>query len=324
MNWMDFKPGAGTTVARDVFRDDVLAGLGRAEQKELPCKYFYDERGSTLFEEICTLEEYYPTRTELEIMRDHVTAMARAVGPEARLVELGAGSGLKTRILLRALDRPAAYVPIDISDAHLRRTARALEDEFPELEVLPVAGDYTQSLEIPAASSAPARTVVYFPGSTVGNLHHHEVAAFLSTVRDWCGPDGGLLIGVDRKKDPEILERAYDDSRGVTAAFNLNLLRRLNTELGADFDLERFRHRAIYNEDAGRIEMHLVSEAAQQVRVADATIAFDRGETILTECSYKYHPGEFTVLAGRAGFAPGPVWTDARGWFGVLFLPVRG
>jgi len=323
MNWMDFKPDTVTAAAVDAMRDDVLAGLGRADRKELPCKYFYDEPGSALFEEICTLEEYYPTRSELAIMQEHVSAMARAIGPRALLVELGAGSGLKTRILLRALDRPAAYVPIDISEAHLRQTAGALEDEFPELEVLPVAADYTRSLEIPAPSSAVARTVVYFPGSTVGNLHHGEAEAFLGRIREWCGPDGGLLIGVDRKKDRTVLERAYDDSRGVTAAFNLNLLRRLNAELGADFDLERFRHRAVYNETAGRIEMHLVSEKAQEVRIAGTTIAFDRGETVLTECSYKYHPEEFTALAGRAGFSPGPVWTDARRWFCVFYLRVR-
>jgi dimethylhistidine N-methyltransferase len=303
--------------------EEILAGL-QAPVKQLPSKLFYDARGSELFDRICELDEYYPTRTELDIMRSDCAEMAAAIGAHCLVIELGSGNGLKTRVLLEHLDEPACYIPVDISKEHLLAAASELARLFPRLEILPVCGDYTLRLELPTPERRPARRVVYFPGSTIGNFDPDRAVRFLKRMAGHSGTDGGLLIGIDLKKDPSVLHDAYNDSKGVTAAFNLNLLRRLNRELGSDFDLEAFRHRAFYNEAEGRIEMHLVSRADQQVRLGGATISFAAGETIWTESSYKYDPEEFAALAETAGFRLEHRWMDARRWFAALFLSVAG
>lgn len=316
---------AATPVLRDQapdrsrFVEAVLAGLG-ADAKRLPCKYFYDERGSELFERICGLEEYYLTRTEVAIMEKHAAEMAAALGPRCLLIEYGSGSGRKTRLLLETLAEPRAYVPIDLSRTVLLKSAGAIAAAFPSLEVVPLLGDYTGSLDLPEIGRPAERRIVYFPGSTIGNFTPPEAASFLARMRRIAGPAGGLLIGADLKKDPRVLEAAYDDRQGVTAAFNLNLLERINRELGADFRLDRFRHLAFYNAPEGRIEMHLVSTQPHEVRVAGETFSFSSGERIHTENSYKYTLEEFGDLAARAGLNVRRVWTDADRMFSVQYL----
>jgi dimethylhistidine N-methyltransferase len=309
------------TLAR--FRDEVWAGLA-APQKTLPCKYFYDARGSALFEAICELPEYYPTRTELGIMERHAAAMADRLGARCLLVEYGSGSSRKTRLLLDRLREPAGYVPIDISPSALGTSAHALRAAYPALEVLPVCADYTEAIEVPAPRLAPARRGVYFPGSTIGNFTPREARGFLAQMARVAGAGGVLLVGVDLAKDRATLERAYDDAAGVTAAFNKNLLARVNRELFADFDLDRFAHRALWNAGASRDEMHLVATAAHAVRVAGRVFSFRAGETIHTENSYKYEPGAFAALAESAGLVVTEVWTDPAGAFGVHGLGRRG
>lgn len=309
----------------DTFLDDVLAGL-RQTPRTLPSKYFYDARGSQLFDRICELDEYYPTRTELAIMEQHLDAITARLGPRCLLVEYGSGSSLKTRLLLDRLcarggdQAPAAYIPIDISRTHLMLSARALAARYPGLPVLPVAADYTQAFELPAVDGPVGQVVVYFPGSTIGNFTPAQARAFMEHIGDVCGPGGGLLIGVDLKKDAGVLWAAYNDAAGVTAAFNKNLLVRINRELGADFDVDGFVHEAIYDPRHGRIEMHLVCTAAHDVHLADSVIPFRAGERIVTEYSYKYAPDEFAALAAGAGFVVEQVWTDARDYFSVQFL----
>ncbi len=292
-----------------MLREDVIAGLS-LPQKALPPKYFYDAAGSKLFERICRLPEYYLTRAELSLTRAHLESIARFAGKGCELVEYGSGESLKTRLLIRAL-RPAAYLPVDISDTALRKAARQLGKDFPWLKTTPVLGDFSRPIELPRAR---ARRVVYFPGSTIGNLDPEEAHAFLAMTR---GQAGRMLVGVDLKKDANVLHAAYNDSRRVTAAFNLNLLARINHELGANFDLRRFAHYAFYNAAAGRIEMHLVSLARQTVRVGKHRFGFDQGESIHTENSYKYSVEGFRALAGRAGYAGKKVWTDRRGLFAL-------
>jgi dimethylhistidine N-methyltransferase len=305
----------------DRFLEEVTAGLSRP-LKELPPKYFYDERGSALFEAICRLPEYYLTRAELAIMRDHADEMARHVGPDCAVIEYGSGSGRKTRLLLKALS-PVAYVPIDIARAQLQATAAEIASEFPGLAVTAVCADYSRPFRLPRlAALPPRRRMVYFPGSTIGNLSLPEAAAFLANARRLVGPGGGMLVGVDLKKDPARLNAAYNDARGITAAFNLNLLSRINRELDADFDLASFRHHAFYNDALGRIEMHLVSLGDQRVRVGRAGFGFRGGETIHTENSYKYSVDEFGALASSAGFDPGRCWTDGARQFAVHYLAV--
>ncbi len=311
----DFSP------ERERFLADVLAGLGR-ERKELPCKYFYDERGSRLFDRICELEEYYPTRTELAIMEQHAGEMAEAIGPGCLLVEYGSGSSLKTRLLIDRLEAPVAYVPVDISREHLLRSAGALAERHPELEVLPVCADFTRPFELPRPATKPARDVAYFPGSTIGNFAEPEARELLGQIAALTGPGGGLLIGADLEKDADTLEAAYDDAEGVTAEFNLNLLARINRELEADFRLERFRHEAVWEPKRGRVEMHLVSLDEQAVSIGDARIRFARGESIHTESSHKYSVEGFAALAGSAGFRVERVWTDPGRLFSVQLLVV--
>jgi L-histidine Nalpha-methyltransferase len=306
---------------RERFLADVLAGLS-AGRKTLPCKYFYDERGSALFERICELDEYYPTRTELGILRRHVGAMAAALGPRCLIVEYGSGSSTKTRLLLERLDDPAAYVPVDISREHLLRSAAALAARYPRLRVIPVCADFTRPFGLPGVRGA-LRRVAYFPGSTIGNFAPADARSFLAHVARQCGSGGALLIGVDLRKSRAILEPAYDDARGVTAEFNRNLLRRINSELGADFDPSAFDHRAFWNTDEGRVEMHLVSRREQQVRLAGRPFRFARGETIHTENSYKYDLAGFAALASAAGFEVERVWTDDAPLFSVQLLRAR-
>lgn len=300
------------------FRMQVLRGL-RQTRKQLPCKFFYDHRGSQLFDQICELPEYYLTRTELGILEAHVQEMTDAMGDRCLLVEYGSGSSLKIRLLLDHLRDPAGYVPFDIAREHLMDAAARLAAAYPGLNILPVCADYTRPFELPACDGA-ARTVVYFPGSTIGNFDPHEARAFLRAAADRCGPGGGLLIGVDLKKDPAVLHAAYNDAAGVTAAFNLNLLVRINRELDGTFDLEGFAHYAFYNPRLGRIEMHLLSRADQPVTIAGHRVDFREGETIFTECSYKYTLREFESLAASAGWRVQQTWTDDRRQFSVQYL----
>lgn len=299
-------------------RDIVLRGL-TSDTKALPPSLFYDGTGAALFERICALPEYYPTRTELSILTAQSSALAAAAGPSVALIEYGSGAGTKVRLLLDALERPLAYVPVDVSEAQLLRVADERAAQYPGLQVLPVCADYTQPLSLPQLSAA-ARRVAFFPGSSIGNFHPTEAAAFLHRVRHTVGRQGGLILGVDRRKDPKVLHDAYNDSAGVTAAFNLNLLTRLNRTLQATFDLATFRHVAFFNDEASRIEMHLESTIAQRVRVADVEIPFEAGETIHTECSYKYDEARLMALAEAGGFRIETLHTDAQGWFWVAWM----
>ena len=304
------------------FLTEAIAGLSQP-QKTLPCKFLYDEEGSRLFNEICELEEYYPTRTEDQILRDNIVEIASLIGSECRLVEFGSGSSAKTRHLLAHLPSMAGYIPIDISGAQLLESTVQLASEFPELEISPLEADYGDISEIPNTTRKPKRTVAFFPGSTIGNFDPVAAIAFLRNIALLCGRKGGLLIGVDRKKPRWILEPAYNDRKGVTAKFNLGILARANRELGADFDLSAFRHHAPYNEAHGRIEMRLVSERAQIVKLHSREFRFKEGEYITTEHSYKYTLPGFAGLALKAGFELISHWEDRNQLFGVLFLRVR-
>ncbi len=305
--------------AFDELRDEVVRGL-MLRPKRWPCRFLYDSAGSQLFEKICQLDEYYPTRTETAILDRNIEEIVTLCGSRCLLLELGSGSSTKTRILLNRLRDPIAYVPIDISRRQLQCQAAVLNKEYPKLAILPVYADYTRPLRLPEAVQNFDRKIVFFPGSTVGNFEPDEAVTFLRRMAALCGPHGSMLIGVDLKKERAVLERAYNDSQGVTAAFNLNLLRRANRELGADFDLERFRHRALYYERSGCIEMRLVSTSRQVVHVDGIAAAFERGEPLITEHSYKYTIEGFGEMAERVGFAIRRVWTDPRGWFSVHFL----
>lgn len=298
---------------------EITAAL-RHRPRRLSSKYFYDAPGSALFERICEQPEYYLTRVELAIMRAHGLEMCACLGPRVMLVEYGSGSGQKTRLLLRALSDPVAYVPVEVSHAPLVASARALAEEFPSLEVLPLCADFTAEPTLPAPRRAPLRRAVYFPGSTIGNFNVHEAQLLLRQIRATVGDEGGALIGIDLKKDPAILEAAYNDAAGVTAAFTLNMLARFNRELDANFDLTRFRHRARYNALAGRIETFLVSEADQKVRLGAETFHFERGEAMLVEYSCKYTLEEFAHLARGADLRIARSWTDEDGLFAVLYL----
>lgn len=310
---------AAPTSTAGVFLDDVLRGLA-ACPPSLPSKYFYDARGSALFDAITALDAYYPTRTEEAIMAAHTDEIAACVGAGGGegtvLIEYGSGSSVKTRRLLDALPALAAYVPIDISGEHLAHVAERLRAAYPRLPVLPLAADYTAPFHLPDLP-LHRRRVVYFPGSTIGNYEPADARAILAQMARVAGPGGGLLIGADQRKDESVLLRAYDDEEGVTAAFNLNLLARINRELGADFDLSAWRHEARYDAAEGRIEMHLVAERAQTVRVAGRAFSFPAGQSIHTENSYKYTPDGLAALAAPAGLRRAARWTDPRGYFAV-------
>jgi L-histidine N-alpha-methyltransferase len=287
--------------SQESFRDAVVAGLSR-EPKSLPCKFFYDSRGSVLFEKICELPEYYLTRTEIAILDRFAADIAARVGPHCRLIELGSGASHKVRILLEAFDRPAAYVAVDISREQLRRSAARLAGDLPQLP------------------GPDGKRVGFFPGSTIGNFEPPQVVTFLADWAALLGPGGEMLIGVDLKKDPKILDAAYNDKAGMNAAFNLNLLARINRELRGDFDVDRFAHVAFYNEAQGRVELYLKSLAEQTVSVAGQSVRFGAGELIHTENSYKYAIDEFRALAAEAGFDTVHAWTDRHELFSVHYL----
>lgn len=301
------------TSAADSLRsedDDVLAGL-RARRKRLPCRLLYDAAGAELFEQITRLDAYYLTTTELALLRDHARAIGSQVGPEARVIEPGSGEAIKTRIVLEALEQPVAYVPIDVSREQLARVAGVLRVHFPRLEVQPVAADFTQPFDVPPAP-AHRRTLVLFPGSTIGNFEPGEARTFLTGLRSLAGPQGMLLLGADSTRDPARLARAYDDEHGVTAAFDKNVLAHLNRTRGATFDLEAFDHRAVWNPEASRVEMQLVSRTRQIVRVDGALFVLAAGEAIVTEHCYKHTPEALQMLLGVAGWRPRQVFTATQ------------
>jgi len=307
------------TIERDDELDELLDGLRRPEMMISP-KYFYDERGSQLFEAITKLPEYYPTETELGIMRAHIGEIAALVGRHASLIEFGSGSSLKTRILLECLDDLAVYVPVDISEDHLLDSAAKIRREFAGLEVLPVVADFTLPFRLPSPAIMPQRNIVYFPGSTIGNFTHDAAHELLRVMHRTAGADGALLIGVDLQKDVDVIERAYNDSAGVTAEFNLNMLRHLNNAFDANFDLDAWQHSAEYNAEEGRVELRLVSETDQQFRLGGETFRIGRDDAILTEYSHKYTLEGFAAMAEAAGFRVECVWMDAERLFSVQYL----
>ena len=313
------EPFSTGEVIDPVFFDDVIRGLSQP-QKELQCKYFYDERGSALFDQICELEEYYLTRTERKIMVANAREMAEQIGAGAMLVQFGSGSSLKTRVLLDALIEPAAYVPLDISEEHLIKTSAELRECYPDIEILPLVADFTESFELPVSKIEPSHAAVFFPGSTIGNFLPAAATQMMKTIAGILGPDGGMLIGIDLQKEPSVIEAAYNDSKGVTDEFNLNVLHRLNNELGANFDVEQFHHKATYNQQQGRVEIFVVSSCDQKVQIGEHEFQFAAGEQIFTEYSHKYTIDGFIDLASPVGFSLHKYWTDEQNLFAVLHL----
>ena len=307
------------TADREEFRHAVLDGLSRSP-RAIPAKFLYDARGSALFDDICELPEYYLTRTETAILRDRANEIATLAGPGCALVEFGSGSSVKSRLLLDALHDLAVYAPIDISRQHLDESARRLGRDYLTLAIEPVCADYMVLSALPAIGHAADRRLGFFPGSTIGNLEPADATAFLRRARRLLGDDGALVLGVDLRKDPRVLHDAYNDAAGVTAAFSLNLLRRMNRELNANFNLERFAHEAFYNADEGRIEIYLQSLCDQSVVVAGRRFAFAAGERTHTEYSYKYDLAGLAELASSGGFSVGRTWTDSAGLFAVAWL----
>ncbi|MCC5857268.1 MAG: L-histidine N(alpha)-methyltransferase [Ectothiorhodospiraceae bacterium] len=312
-------PDRATPSAEREFLQDCLRGLDQRPRGLSP-KYFYDARGSRLFERICALPEYYLTRTEVDIMRRHAPEMGRIIGPGALVVEPGSGSGVKIRLLLDALPAPAGYVPVEISPEPLEASVQALERDYPSLDILPVCADFTRPFGIPEGRRPVRRRLAYFPGSTLGNFPPERARELLQRLRLIAGEDGAVLLGVDLEKDPDILVPAYDDAQGVTAAFNRNVLYRMQRELGARLSPEDFAHRAIWNGAEGRMEMHLVSTGHQRIDLGGRCFRFAPGEPIVTEYSYKYTPERLETLASRAGLTTVARWTDPRGWFSVQLL----
>lgn len=299
--------------------DEVIQGLSKHPRTLAP-KFFYDERGSQLFDAICNTPEYYLTRAETEILEQNAAEIAHMIGSGCLLVEPGSGNSQKVRRLLAEIN-PHAYMPMDISGDYLRTAAEEIASDYPWLDVHAACTDYTVPLDLPY-SPPNARKIAFFPGSSIGNFEPQEAAAFLSNIAHMVEPDGGLLIGVDLKKSPEILNAAYNDAQGITAEFNLNLLSHINRELDADFNLDGFRHHAFYNEDESRIEMHLVSHSKQRANIGSLQFEFAEGESIHTENSYKYHMDEFHHLAIRAGFTPVKTWIDSAQLFSFHYLTV--
>ena len=308
--------------AEQQFLQDVLIGLG-SNPKTLPPKYFYDDAGARLFEAICDLEEYYLTRTEMGVLKDHSSAIAAAIGSNAMLIEYGSGSLEKIRILLDVLETPKMYVPVDISERQLIRAAECLRNAYPELIVAPIVTDFTAPFILPSIPETACSRVAFFPGSTIGNFDPEPAKRLLSSISDTVGHGGGLLIGIDLKKDVDLLISAYDDKSGITEAFNKNLLVRINRELGGDFSLDDFHHVARFNTGYGCVEMHLESVIDQTVAVGNRSFNFAAGETIHTENSYKYTLDEFDEIAKDSGFKRQVNWTDSKALFAVV-LYVRG
>ena len=304
--------------AQSSFAGDLLHGLAQPAKSISP-KYFYDAAGSQWFDRICELPEYYPTRTEIALLRQVAPEIAILAGPHAELIEFGAGSLTKVRLLLRALQAPRRYLPVDISGEHLHASANRLGEDFPGLEIVPIVADYTQSLNLPPVADAYGHRIGFFPGSTIGNFSPQEALAFLGRCAALLR-GGALLLGADLVKHPDTLYAAYNDAQGVTAAFNLNLLARANRELGTDFVLDQFSHSAFYNTALQRIEMHLVSKCRQDVHMGDTSFRFEEGETLHTENSYKFTVEGMQELARQAGFEAGPVWTDSQNLFSLHWL----
>ena len=300
---------------------ELLEGLKRSEnEKQISPKYFYDERGSKLFDEITRLPEYYPTDTEIEIMRSNIGEIVDLIGPKASIIEFGAGSSVKVRILLESLRDLAAFVPVDISEEHLLAAAAEMRAEFPDVPIHPVAADFTKPFDLPSPEVTPIRNIVYFPGSTIGNFEADDALELLKVMHHEAGEGGALLIGVDLQKDPEIIEKAYNDSQGVTAEFNLNMLKHLNREFDANFDVESFKHDATYDEDEGRVVLRLISDREMDVTIAGEDVTIAENEAILTEYSHKYTLESFAAMAKTAGFTVEKVWTDPDELFSVQFL----
>lgn len=298
---------------------EILDGLEK-DEKSISPKYFYDEYGSKLFDQITELPEYYLTQTEIGIMQNNMTEIRELVGKQASLIEFGSGSSMKTRLLLENLDELAAYVPVDIAEEHLLNAAEEIRSEFPHIEVLPVVADFTKPFDLPSPKIMPRTNLVYFPGSTIGNFTHDVAGELLAVMRHEARDDGALLIGVDLQKDPQIIEDAYNDSQGVTAEFNLNMLRHLNRDYNTDFNLDAFEHDARYDEDEGRVEIRLISDRDQAVNVGNQEIEISEGEAILTEYSHKYTLAGFAEMAAEAGFRVEKVWTDPDELFSVQYL----
>ena len=314
---LDFTPSP------ESFLRDVLTGLAQTP-RHLPCKYFYDDRGSRLHEEICGLREYYPSRTELAIMRRHAKEIADLIGPGVMLVEHGCGTGLKTRVLLDHLQDPVAYVPVDISRENLVWASKRLSQAYPALEVLPVCADVTLDFRLPTPVKRPTHSTVYLPGAAIGGFHPDAACGLLARMTRLSGKNSQLLIGIDLQKDPATMEAAYNDARGVTAELNLNLLHRINDELGGRFDLGGFEHRAVYNRDAGRVEWYLVSRRRQEVTIGGKSFRFEAEEPICTEYCYKYTVEGFTALAAEANLALRQSWIDDQNRFAILHFDVSG
>ena len=298
--------------------EEVLNSL-KKKQKELPCKLFYDKKGSELFDEISKLPEYYPTRTEIGIIKTNIEDISDHIGKNCLLVELGSGSSMKIRLLLNGLNELSAYVPLDISYNHLIETSSTLSRDFPDLRIIPLCVDYTKPFEFPDFDFSWEKIVIFYPGSTIGNFHPHYAKKFLAMIARRSGKGSGLLIGVDLKKEKELLENAYNDSKGVTAKFNLNMLYRLNSEVGSNFEINNWQHNAIYNEYEGRIEMHLISLTKQDVSFNGTRIHFEKDESIVTEYSYKYTLSEFENLISDH-FKVERAWVDDNNRFSLQYL----
>jgi L-histidine Nalpha-methyltransferase len=303
---------------QEIILDEIIKGLSKS-QKTLPSKLFYDEKGSLLFDEICKLDEYYLTRTEIKIMQDNIEEIASFIGEKKVLVELGSGSSIKIRLLIEHLPDLVAYIPIDISEEHLIKSNKILRDDYPELEIYPLIADYTEWFDLPEINKDYNSIEAYYPGSTIGNFAPGEARAFLERINKICGKESGLLIGIDLKKEKQIINKAYNDDKGITAEFNLNILDHINEIFNADFNTNNFNHCAFYNEEAGRIEMHLVSSKPQTVSIGDNKFSFEKGESILTEYSYKYSLEDFAELI-KGLYSVEKAWTDKNNFFSVQFL----
>ncbi len=300
------------------FATEVLQGLD-SDNKTLPCRFLYDSKGSELFEEITDLDEYYPTRTEITLLQTHAREIAEIAGENTTLIEFGSGSSRKTKYLIKSLEDISSYIPIDISSSALKEAEQDLQSHFPDLEISPLHADFLKPMEIQDNEDSSYR-LGFFPGSTIGNFEKDDAITFLRTAREILGNESGLIIGVDLQKDLDILIPAYNDAKGVTAEFNLNILRRINNELDGNIDLETFRHKAIYNKQAQRIEMHLESQKDQNTSILGKNISFSKGETIHTENSHKYTIESFRNLAQKAGWKPLKHWTDQAKLFSIHYL----
>ena len=305
--------------SRKIFLADVLRGLSQ-QPKTLPCKYFYDQRGSQIFDRICELDEYYLTRTETQIMRESSAEMADAIGPDATLIEFGSGSSTKSRLLLDAMKDLSVYVPVDISEQHLFDTAAELRKRYREFSIVPICADFTEPFDLSAIEEETGRRVVYFPGSTIGNLTGDQAIDLIESIDQLVGSNGGLLIGFDLVKEQAIIEQAYNDAEGVTAQFNLNILHRINDELDGDIDIQKFEHTAEFNSEEARIEMLLRSKEKQTISVGDERFSFAEGETICTEYSHKYDQKRIEAMFLTSELSCRQVWTDRRNWFAIYYF----